>query len=1711
MVIRITALIVPLALLCLGATGRKISVKLKAPWPTTTLSPVQEVSEFVSEESSSDFWLFIAALRKDPETTALLDKLEAEPYSETAHEQIAALVIEVAASLLSPLQLAALRLTLAVRSFAPLVETHQSLASVSAGECQGFSSSWVVLRPSGKVLCHPSDLETMKFIPSPQHAIAEVPRTKVDHVHQIAGTAPQPVQEAEDATLYGRLGTSSFFAMHDALATAQSVGRVKSYVFRHGVAPPGSSVHTTLQGYGVNLDIKNMEYQNLDDGSATNSGDADGSTSTDEVVSFEEGEELGGFVFSTLHARRPELGTPLSMLRKELLDEDEGEELKVWKMKDLGLQAAATIMDKGKFKDPLRGLADLAQDFPVHAKYLSTVKVSKGLRSEVEANTMSPALRQGMLGGGGRASLFVNGRSLDVGLNTFNLFKLLQMVRSETRQLAKLAALRLPASTARALLALGSAGGAVEGESEGPGGGDGSQVRINIVKQSKGIITFVNNLEKDAQYKRWPRSLRQLAFPSWSLHSLSRNLYTLIVVLDPTTPAGVEALEAIQGLHQQMYPVRFGIVLTSASLVADHHRSRGLFSSPSKDTPAQPADEAASLKRRATAADVGVLFSEAKLNHSSTVASAFLFSVASELGYSFEVLELVPLFADAVVATTSEFSKAVLEDQAKAILGSLNHASLGKGISSGSEASLFALLNMTRFAADKGLPVNTYTLNGLLSEDLDLSQGLLQLLGREQHLLGQMVKDGRLLEPSKAKKNSKAKGKGGGKSEEDESPPAGKVKSVLSVLMSEPGVVGRFHSLVSEKPKDMRFLLPAPELTTALKYLHPEGTRHYRLKRASIVLVDDWGSAFALGRLYQSLEYLTSSPQDGTVDSDDGEASVSADDVVSSTRLALVLSPTAPLSPQALAIQAVFDALIGAADNANILGFLLAFVGKVRDGVPLTAGLVAKVGAEAGLDDALTRAASGAVMAATKNRANATPGLVTTLMGKELKGAGIDGGTVVIANGRCLTLDAEEPFLSSDLRLLAEVEVQRRALSVETLVDVASFDGKSPGANSSVENDWRSDAVAIGSAFLGQYTQESREDVDMALSHMHSEHTLLTFNQAASSGDAGLSDGEEGGGGEDGHGGELGSVSVTVVLNPLSEAAQRVAPLLLVLRDELKVPLRVLLLPDTTVTKFPLSKFYRYVVGADVGEVSPGANFADLPSKHVLTMRMDVPEPWNVQSSYARQDVDNLKCDDKGCGDGGVGEEDETRIEYTLKSLLAAGQCFDLQERKPPNGLQLKLQRLGGQESSDTVVMQNLGYFQLQAAPGVWDLSLAEGRGKELFEIEGGTDFSSDEGSTGLTGAMDGGGKVESVSVAVTTFYDTNVPLKVRKQKGKELLELLEKQPSDTAEVDAGGGILSSAYTSMFGGGKAQVKLSQNGDDDTIHVFSLATGHLYERFLKIMMLSSVKRCSMKIKFWLLENFLSPTFKASAHAMASEFGFEVGFVSYTWPSWLRQQTSKQRIIWGYKILFLDVLFPLNVSKVIYVDSDQTVRGDLAELWTLDLKGHPYAYTPFCDSRKETLGYQFWRSGYWKDHLRGRPYHISALYVVDLDRFRRMAVGDQLRALYDNLSRDPNSLANLDQDLPNYAQHMIPIFSLPQEWLWCESWCSDGTKAKAKTIDLCNNPDHKEPKLDMAKRVVSGDLFPESWIELDEEIRNLEKRENIGSIAEAAEASLDMGFG
>jgi len=1230
--------------------GRTINVKLSAPWPTSAMSPIQEVSEFMAEESNQDFWAFVAALRT-PETMALLDKAESEAYAEASHEQLGSLAVDVASGLLSPLQLSALRLTLAVRNFAPMVETHRSLAAVTSYVCDGVRSgnagaAWVVLRPSGRVVCSPSELaQTAGPVVSAAAEGAKVPG--VDHVFGSASAPAAGASAPEDATLYGRVGTSSFWAFYDALVSAQEAGTVARCAFRHGTPSRGTTTPTALQGYGVNLDIKNMEYMNIDDGEANkdlNAAEAAGSeaSSEDAVVSFPEGEEVGGIVFSTLLERTPSAGQDLALLRKELLEasaSDSGE-IKVWKLKDIGLQATASIVAD---KDPLKRLGAVAQDFPLQARGLTSVKVPKPLRREVEANYQSRALRAG-LSGGGSATLLVNGRPVDIGSVTFNLFALLRTIRDESRLLAKLADLHLPLDTAKALLALGSGGGDDEENGGGQSSGD-SSVRVDIVSGAKGAITFLNNLEKDPQYKKWPKALRQLLFPSWSLHTLSRNLYTCVLVVDPTTSEGLEALTTVEALFTNMYPVRFGVVLTSAKALAE------VKAAPSS---AATATTSSALKATiteddsvvATAADVAALFESARASNGASAAFAFLFECATSLEAGYSRGAMVSAFAAAMQKASGTWTSGGFQQQA------------AEALSISGDQSHLAMVNMTNFAASKGLPVNSYTLNGLLSPDLDLQQGLMSFLGREQQQLGLMLRDGRLNSgsDSSGKKNSK-KAVSDKAESVSSSLPAGKAKSVLASLMALPGTVPRYHPLAGAKPADLAFLLPPQEVANQLSYVHPPG-RRASAKEVSLLLVDDWSSAAGLNRLAHAASFVRSggSSTEGSQEvaysqdsSDSGsESNVS---VAAVTRVAFVLSPSGAASPLAKSVQAVLNA---AAEDPNAAAFAAELAARLlarmnEGAVPLSAldaSLVADAATAAGLDATVAAAAGAEAVASSSSPGHSKATSVSSAVAKDLTEAQRSSGAgdassweaAVVANGRVVWLSGAEAFDSGDIELLVGLEHERRASKVASLVNAASWapqlagsadESSSGSASEHAEVDWRSNAVAVGAAFVGRYTQVPREDVSTMLAQVGTKHSLVSFvpsveggsapeAAAAAAGDATNDDDDDS---SDqtaaADSGSIGTVSITVVLNPLTEAAQRVAPLLVVLRDQLRLPLQLLLLPDLAISSFPLSKFYRFVASADLGDVTPGATFADLPKKHVLTMRLGTMTLLNFNLPYS--------------------------------------------------------------------------------------------------------------------------------------------------------------------------------------------------------------------------------------------------------------------------------------------------------------------------------------------------------------------------------------------------------------------------------------------------------------------------------------------------------------
>ncbi len=564
------------------------------------------------------------------------------------------------------------------------------------------------------------------------------------------------------------------------------------------------------------------------------------------------------------------------------------------------------------------------------------------------------------------------------------------------------------------------------------------------------------------------------------------------------------------------------------------------------------------------------------------------------------------------------------------------------------------------------------------------------------------------------------------------------------------------------------------------------------------------------------------------------------------------------------------------------------------------------------------------------------------------------------------------------------------------------------------------------------------------------------------------------------------SIQFTVLLDPASELGQKWVPLLKALSQLDGVHTKIFLNPKDRLSELPVKRFYRYVLDPkptfdDAGALkSLSATFTGVPQEALLTVGMDIPPAWLVAPRVSIHDLDNIKL-----------SSIKTDIDalYELENILIEGHSREIPGGAAPRGAQLVLGTARDHHAADTIIMANLGYFQFKANPGFYNIHLQKGRSSDIFNID----------SIGSQGWSPVPGD-ESTEMVLMSFKGATLYPRLSRKPGMEDEDVLE------AKTDSPLDFVNRGFNFAQGILGKHKSAQEKNEQAEINIFSVASGHLYERMLNIMMVTVMKNTQHSVKFWFIEQFLSPSFKDFIPYMAAEYGFQYEMVTYKWPHWLRAQTEKQREIWGYKILFLDVLFPLSLDKVIFVDADQIVRTDMIDLVNHDLKGAPYGFTPMCDSRTEMEGFRFWKQGYWHKFLRGLPYHISALYVVDLHRFRQIAAGDRLRQQYHQLSADPNSLSNLDQDLPNHMQSIIPIHSLPQEWLWCETWCSDESLAAAKTIDLCNNPLTKEPKLDRARRQV-----PE-WTMFDEEIARLDRRRRGMGLEEfKAEKAKKMGKG
>jgi UDP-glucose:glycoprotein glucosyltransferase len=128
--------------------------------------------------------------------------------------------------------------------------------------------------------------------------------------------------------------------------------------------------------------------------------------------------------------------------------------------------------------------------------------------------------------------------------------------------------------------------------------------------------------------------------------------------------------------------------------------------------------------------------------------------------------------------------------------------------------------------------------------------------------------------------------------------------------------------------------------------------------------------------------------------------------------------------------------------------------------------------------------------------------------------------------------------------------------------------------------------------------------------------------------------------------------------------------------------------------------------------------------------------------------------------------------EFELEHLLLEGHCFETLIGNPPRGLQITLGTEKEPLIVDTIVMANLGYFQLKANPGEWLLKLRLGRSSEIYDI------------TNVEG-LDVIHKNSVVKVLLSSLRSNVLKLKVTKKAEKADIDLLD-------EDDKGSGIWNS-------------------------------------------------------------------------------------------------------------------------------------------------------------------------------------------------------------------------------------------------------------------------------------------------------------------------------
>ncbi|XP_074048017.1 UDP-glucose:glycoprotein glucosyltransferase 2 isoform X2 [Macrotis lagotis] len=354
----------------------------------------------------------------------------------------------------------------------------------------------------------------------------------------------------------------------------------------------------------------------------------------------------------------------------------------------------------------------------------------------------------------------------------------------------------------------------------------------------------------------------------------------------------------------------------------------------------------------------------------------------------------------------------------------------------------------------------------------------------------------------------------------------------------------------------------------------------------------------------------------------------------------------------------------------------------------------------------------------------------------------LPGERAIISNGRILGPLGENYFHAEDFQLLEKITLINSAKKIKTIIKDIEINPKRG-----------SDLVMKVDALLSSMPKsESRHDVTFP----KEQHSVININPQEN---------------------DI-FYDVIAIVDPLTREAQKMTQLLIVLGRVVNMKLKLFMNCKPKLSEAPLKSFYRFVLEPELTpgpnnilSLRPMAKFLEMPESPLLTLNMITPESWLVEAVHSSCDLDNIHLKDI---------EGTVRAEYELEYLLLEGQCFDETTGQPPRGLQFTLGLKKNPVIVDTIVMANLGYFQLKANPGAWILRLRQGKSEDIYQI------TRHEGTDSLP-------DVDDVIVVLSNFKSKILKVQVQKISDKINEDIL------TDKDEEGKGMLDSIKSIITG------------------------------------------------------------------------------------------------------------------------------------------------------------------------------------------------------------------------------------------------------------------------------------------------------------------------